>query len=143
MSDEESTSEATEEETLEKDATEITAMTGGMGPIYVGDDPSFTYPPFAPYPPVRRGGIVYPTTTTTVSSPLPPKKRRYLSLPPNFLTKVLVAFLSQTAGAEDTIEWARHMRLLDASISHNTDGSTIMTLTLDMEDIYGDQPEED
>lgn len=134
---------------------EPTAMTGVVSPPYVGgmvsypisSDPSYTYPPFAPSPsPSPR--IPYPTTTTTtVYGPPAGKKvsrKKDLPLPRRLLEKVLLAFIKEgEESSEDTIDWAAHMRLLDATISRDMDGNTIMTITLDMEDFYGDRPEED
>lgn len=93
------------------------------------------------------GSMGYPWTTTTTTTGMPvaapkPKKRPFVRMPSRFTRKVLVGFLDpDEKDPSKDVEWAANLPLVDAEISMR-DGKMELVLTLSLEDIYDNNPEE-
>lgn len=136
--------EEVEDEDIETtEAPSISAMTGVVpppplatgGPIVGGGGP-----PVSPRTPVYvSGGAGGYGSSTTLGTSTPKKMTRNVLLPPKTTRKVLVAFLDEKEGEEDTIVWAAHLLLQDVSINMDEDPGSpdYMSMTFHLKDHYG------
>jgi hypothetical protein len=90
-----------------------------------------------------------PYTTTTSSgtigtgAKINPKRKKAVRLPRRFTSKVLLAFLNEEeSDSEKDVEWAANLAVERVEMTLEN-GETKLVVVLSMEDIYGNNPEDD
>lgn len=90
-------------------------------------------------------GTTSTSGSTTTSSYRPVKKKKLVNLPSRFTKKVLVAFVDEENPDNSTnVVWAANLEP-DLIEMTNRDGEAYLTITLSLEDVYGnlEDPNED
>lgn len=129
----------------EEDIEEPSALTGvvsGTSEVSAIGPSPFRLPPTA----TSISTKTFSTSSMSVDPPkIKKKKKRVVSLPPRFTRKVLLAFIDEDNPDDSTnVVWAANLEP-DVIEMSNSDGETYLTITLSLEDVYGNlkNPDED